>query len=180
MVSDWNRIGIKKDGPTIFTTLGRIPIHTHRQKGFFMKTVHTVIIFPVLLCLLLATPSFGSNWVICEMDNFGVHYYNKEKVKHKSRDIVQVWTRLVFFQEGKEMYALKKRSIIEPMATGYDNLSETLCVYEIDCKREMSRFLSMTDYDEDGNILYKTPRKSNWYYITPSSIKDTLRKTVCK
>jgi len=145
-----------------------------------MKTVNSVIILPALIILLFVTPVLGSNWVVCEMDNFGVHFYNKERVNHRTKDIVQVWTRLVFFDEGRETYILQKRSNIELSAKGYDNLSETLCVFEIDCKREMSRFLSMTDYDVNGNILYKTPKKSNWYYIKPSSIKDTLRKTVCK
>jgi hypothetical protein len=145
-----------------------------------MKTVHSVIL-PVLIILLLVTPSFGSDWVTLERyDNGDVFSYNKVKIKHIKKKIVQVWVKFDYSDEGRKSYihGMKKYG---GSTEGYSNLSQTKTLYRIDCKNEMRQIISSIDYDEDGQILgTSTFDKTKWTDIVPGSTMGTLRNKVCK
>jgi len=45
----------------------------------------------------------------------------------------------------------------------------------------MSRVLSIIEYNNQGVTLYRgSSDKSKWIYIVPGSVKDNLRKKICK
>lgn len=148
-----------------------------------MKTVYSVIFLSFLFIILLVTPVKGSSdWVEYERSNTGnIFLYNKVSVKHRTKDIVQVWYKLVYSDEGREecIQQLKNRGFL--IKEEWDRLSHRLVLKEIDCKNEMSRFLSVIFYDTDGSVLEsKSFDKRDWGYIVPNSNMDILRKTVCK
>ena len=147
-----------------------------------MKTVYSVIV-SVLFVILLVTPVIGSSddWVeygISYDDN--VYFYNKVNIKRTTKDIVQVWGKVVFSKEGREKYIEEMRN--RGMSTeGYDKLSHNLDLEEIDCKNQRYKFLSITHYDTEGRVLNSgSSDESNWSDISPDSTMDTLRKEVCK
>lgn len=121
----------------------------------------------------------SSDWVKCIENNDGVFFYNKKKIKHRTKDIVQIWEKLDFSDDGREKLIEGKRNM-ELSIKGYDKLSHSVVMIEIDCKKGMSRGLSMTDYDTDGVVLYSYDNKQDWSYITPNSLIDTFRKKFCK
>lgn len=146
-----------------------------------MKIVNSLMLLIFLIITLWVSPVFGSDWVKYGKTNLGVHSYNKARIKHRTKDIVQVWNRVVFSSdEGRENYIqiIGKQGL---STEGYESLSYYLNLHEIDCKKGTYRPLSMTDYDTEGNVLFsETSDKSKWDYILPGSIMDSLRKEVCK
>jgi hypothetical protein len=156
---------------------------TNRMKGTDMKTFNSFILLPFLIILLLVTTVNGSSdWVECERSNTGnVLFYNKVSIKHRTEDIVQVWYKLVYSDEGREecIQQLKNRGFL--IKEEWDRLSYRLALKEIDCKKEMSRFLSVIFYDTDGSVLSRDSYdKPKWDYMVPGSMMDILRKKVCK
>ena len=148
-----------------------------------MKTINSVIFLSFLIILLLVTSVNGSSdWVEYERSNTGdVLLYNKVTVKHRTKDIVQVWYKLVYSDEGREerIQQLKNRGFL--ITEDWDRLSYRLALKEIDCKLEMSRFLSVIFYDTGGRVLSSDSYdKPNWDYMVPGSMIDILRKKVCK
>lgn len=121
----------------------------------------------------------SSDWVECMKNNDGVFFYNKKRIKHRKKNIVQIWEKLDFSDEGREKWIEGKRNM-ELSIKGYDKLSHSIGMIEIDCKKGMSRGLSMTDYDTDGIVLYSYDNKQDWSYITPDTLIDTFRKKFCK
>jgi hypothetical protein len=148
-----------------------------------MKTIYSVIFLPCLIILLLVTPVIGSSddWVeFGRLTNGDVFLYNKVRIKHRTKDIVQVWDKCVYSDEGRETEIQEKRKR-GSSTEGYDNLSNTMSLIEIDCKKQMSQFLSITDYDTDGKILFNHSYDNpTWSHILPESAMDVLRGKVCK
>ena len=156
-------------------------ITNDKIKEIDMKKVYSVIFLPFLIILLLVTPVFGSDWVEYGRSKSGsVFLYNKVNIKHRTRNIVQVWCRLVFSKEDRENRIQNRRN--RGVSTeGYDKLSHALLLNEINCKKLEIHTLSITEYDTDGSVLYsRSSDKSDWSYIPPDTIWDKLRKTVCK
>ena len=142
-----------------------------------MKTIYSVMFLPFLIILLLVTSVIGSSeWEIYEISVSGIHSYNKIKVKETAKDIVQVWTTLMYSDEGKEKYIKAGLS-----SKGHENISHHLSLYEIDCKKELQRNISFTLYDTNGGVLktiqFEEPK---WSYIVPMSTINSLREKVCK
>jgi len=145
-----------------------------------MKLIHSVIFLSVLIVLLPVTPVLGSDWVEYGKTSLGdVYSYNKVKIKHR-KNAVQVWVRFVYSDEGRKRYIQGMRKY-GGSTEGYDNLSQTLTLYEINCEKGMSRVLSIIEYNNQGVTLYRgSSDKSKWIYIVPGSVKDNLRKKICK
>lgn len=148
-----------------------------------MKTISSIISLPFLIIILLITPVMASSdeWVEYDMSKNGnIYSYNKVNIKHRTKNIVQVWIKEVFSDEGRE-------KIIQPLSKGgltteeWEKLSHTLVLDEIDCKKRKSRILSITYYNTDGKGFFiHSYDKAEWDYIVPRSMMNTLRKKVCK
>ena len=147
-----------------------------------MKTVYSVIFLPCLIILLLITPVIGSSddWVEYGRSyNDNVYFYNSVRIKPTTKDIVQVLTKKVYSDVGKQEY-IEERRKVDFTTEGYDKLSHTLDLYEIDCKKKMNNLLSISHYDMDNKILYHhSYDKPDWNYIISSSMFDYLREIVC-
>jgi hypothetical protein len=152
------------------------------MKGTEMKTIRSVIFLSFLIILLLVTPVIGSSddWVEYIRDDGDVYSYYKVIIQHKPKDIVRVWTKMVFSDESREkcIQHEKQRGL---STKGWDKLSEYQYLQEIDCKKKRFLKISIIYYDTDGNILYTFPyHRPDWDYIIPDTRLDILRKKVCK
>ena len=58
----------------------------------------------------------------------------------------------------------------------YENLSYSLELWEIDCRKKTDRLLSVNLYSVEGRILYTKPAKSR----LSESLGKSLSETVCK
>lgn len=123
------------------------------------------------------TPVIGSNvWKVIQMDNNdNVFSYNTVSIRHQTKNVVQVWEKKVYSQKGRE------KRIQDVTKKGYDKLSHSLHLVEVDCKKGMSRFLSITDYDKNGLTLNSESfDKPEWDNIIPDTTMDILREKVCE
>jgi hypothetical protein len=148
-----------------------------------VKKVYSVIFLPYLIVLLLVTSVDGSSdeWVALGDDSYGDTFlYNKSKIEHITTDIVRVWDKVVYSDEGGKRWI--QFNIKGTYSTeGYDKLSHTLFLTEIDCEKERYRHLSLTDYDKDGMVLTgRSYNEPHWSDIPPNSVMNTLRNEVCK
>ena len=146
-----------------------------------MKTVYSVIFLFCLIILLPVTPVYGSDWRELGTDNDGnFRLYNKDSIKYRTKNIVQVWTETVFSDESRKNYIQHRRK--RGLSTEkWDKLLHILVLQETDCKKKKSQILSIVHYDTNGNVLItQTYDKPEWRYIVPGSAYDNLRKKVCK
>jgi len=146
-----------------------------------MKKISSVVSLSVLVLLLLVTPVIcSSDWVEYGESRDGISSYNKVSIKHLTKDIVQVWSKIDHSDEGRnKLIQLLSKTGSTP--EGWDKLSHSLYFMEIECKKGMSRYLSKRFYGGDGGVLYSMDLdNSKWDYISPDSMGNTLRKEVCK
>jgi hypothetical protein len=146
-----------------------------------MKPVYSVIFSLFLIPLLLVTPAIGSSdWVEYGKSNNGdIYSYHPGSMKHKTKDIVHVWVKLVFSDEGRTDYVNRLKKSGES-TEGYEKLSHTLSLVEIDRKRSKIRILYGSEYDKDDKELFRGSRDAPWKDILPDSTEDILRKKIIK
>jgi len=144
-----------------------------------MKTFLSLL--SVLFVLIFVSPVFGDNWIQYGTGSQGnIYSYNKDTVKWKTNNIVQVWKREDFSVEGREkrIQGLIGKGL---PTNGYDKFSHEMGLIEIDCEEMKRNLLSIVDYDTDGNVLLSSSyNEPDWRYIVPGSVGDGLRKEVCK
>jgi hypothetical protein len=69
---------------------------------------------------------------------------------------------------------------VKKLGKGYEKLSYTIRLQEIDCKNEKTRLLSVTYYFQGGEVLKTLKQESAWRLITPGSIDERLYQRVCQ
>jgi hypothetical protein len=97
-----------------------------------MKTIYSVIFWPFLIILLLVTPGNGAaeNWVDYWVSPKGnIFSYDNVSVIHGTKDVVQVWGKEVFSDEGR-VKQIKLMRKMELSTKGYDKLSHILILYQ--------------------------------------------------
>jgi uncharacterized protein YxeA len=124
----------------------------------------------------------SSDWMEYSRSKDGdVYSYDKGNIKKgRGKHIVQVWEKEVYSDEGKEK--LIQDMTQKGLATkGYEKLSYTITLYEIDCYNRSGGILSITHYDKNGVVLYNglSSDEPKWEPIKLDSIWDTLRTKVC-
>jgi len=155
----------------------------NKIKGIDMKKITSVIsLLFIVLFIFVGNVYSSSDWVEYKTDKDGdVYFYKKVNVEKKDGNhLIQVWDKIVFSDEGREKYIqiLKK---IGSSTEGRDKLSYSMTLKEIDCKKERSRDLSISQYDMDGHKIYQGNfDKPEWNYIVPDSIGESFMKKICK
>jgi len=124
----------------------------------------------------------SSDWIEYGTNKNGdVYLYNKGNIeKNKEKYTVQVWTKIVYSNKGREKYI--QNMIKDGLSTkGWDKLSYTMSLFEIDCKKKWNKPLFIIEYDTDNSVLWSDNYDdSKWEYIVPDTKDDTLQKKVCE
>jgi hypothetical protein len=129
----------------------------------------------------------SSSWVSVadNIDNRRL-YYNESKIKYLSKDIITVWTKMVYSEEGKRKiiynFSQGKKNESKFRLDGTYNVDNDMKIYEINCKNKTIKLVNSFTYDENGSlILYHDHSPSNTYeYIIPETVFDNLRRKVCR
>ena len=142
-----------------------------------MQLFYSIISLSFLIILLTVSPVKGSSdWVEYLRTNSGdILSYDKDNIKHATKDIVQVWVKDVLSNE-------RRKNLIDyhKYVNNIETLSHYVSLNEIDCKKRMYRSLSVSGRDTDGNDLFSSSDdNSQWNRIPSKSAWDTLQKTVC-
>jgi len=101
------------------------------------------------------------------------------KIENRIKDVVQVWGRRVFSDEGRKEF-IQDRIDNRLSVEGMDKIDHFNTLYEINCDKKTDRVLSVVSYDTDGKVISSSVVETKWEYIVPNSIGDSFLKIVCK
>jgi hypothetical protein len=150
-----------------------------------MNKIISVISLSFLVLLLLAgcvsssSPLVKSgednDWINFDDNDDGVYSYKKVNIE---KDVVQVWERKVFSDEGRKKH-IQYLTENGYLSEGFDKLSEGRDLIEIDCKALRKRTIYTTLYDQNKEIFIQY-YDEEWSSITPNSHGETILKGICK
>ena len=147
-----------------------------------MKKSFTLAVFlGVFLCL--SGLSTAAEWVSYSTDILDNElFYDHESISFPSKDIVRVWGKRIYSEEGKKDEIAERTRETLP-TYGFSELSHTLCQYELNCNTRERITVGCSHYSNSGNVLdsFNVPKEQQkWKPIYPDSVANTLRKTVCE
>ena len=118
---------------------------------------------------------WGADWKFISSTDLYECFYDAENMTRSSKNIVGVWTKLVYTERGIT-------GIVKEFGKHYENLSYSLELWEIDCAKKKQRILSITEYSAEGKILYASSAEGRptWKIIPRQSVDESLYKAVCK
>jgi len=116
---------------------------------------------------------WGADWKLFKKTEDAKFYYDKKDVTPLAQKIVKVWIRQVYTQKGKA-------DMINLVGSRYQNLSYSINSLEFNCGTKLIRFLSMTYYSKNGDVLDLENSPDKWESIPPDSVFEALYKQICK
>jgi hypothetical protein len=148
---------------------------TDQTGGKEMKSLSTKwgVILIVGLALFGFADVWGEDWKLFKKTEDAKFYYDKKDLTPLGQRIVKVWIRQVYSEKGK-------MDMINLVGPRYQNLSHSVNSLEFNCGAKLIRFLSMTYYSKDGDILDLENPPDKWESIPPHSTFDALYKKACK
>jgi hypothetical protein len=135
-----------------------------------------VILFIIGIALFYCAEVWGADWKFISSTDLYECFYDAENMTRSSKNIVGVWTKLVYTERGVV-------KMVKEFGKHYENLSYSLELWEINCAEKKHRLLSTTAYSVEGNILYTNQAGSRpppWKIISRESVEESLYKAVCK
>ena len=145
-----------------------------------MNKRYFVVLAVVLL--LICSVAEGADWKFYGVDNDKCnYYYDVSSVKTLSQGIKKVWTKMQAKNDKCILYNIKMRTVIGLSIKGYKNYSYTIALGKINCALEKASTETVTDYNNEGNVLYSiTPSTEYWEAIVPGSVAYLLYEQICK
>ncbi|WP_298432686.1 surface-adhesin E family protein [Geobacter sp.] len=144
-----------------------------------MKTVCRLLLaLSFVASFNAAATAAGDPWVLLDEDPMLSNYfYDRTSVKKGDDDLVTVRTKAVYTEEGKSD-ALD--TIGHPK--GFEDLSSTVFLYDINCSGDMSRLEKVTHFDSKGGTIksYDLAGKTGWEPIEADTRMSLLRDAVCR
>ena len=136
-----------------------------------------VILFIIGLIISYNVEVWGADWkAYGASEIMGVYYYDASSITHPSKNIVRVWDKIVFSERGV-IDAAKK------LGERYKNTSFAISLTEFECIKKKTRILKCVFYSKDERIILPSseqPSKTEWDFIIPGTMADTLHNAVCK
>ena len=115
-------------------------------------------------------------------DNEGVHSYALEQQSEAFRGNVRAWSRLIYTQNGKNEYILKRKQI-NMFTEGFDGLARRDILYEFKCNKDPMEYAIIEVFEVDGQgktLDYgKTGSSKDWEAIPLGTTIDKLAQTGC-
>lgn len=147
-----------------------------------MKFLKFIILISILLYFVINTSAQGANWKYVDEPGDGSGwYYDSESIINTPEGTTMVWTKAIFSDRGRTDWVLSRTK--NGLSTeGYENLSHTIALLELNCKTREQRIISDTEYDLSGKVLdSRTANKDTrrWVPIIPESMVEALFKKVC-
>ena len=100
-------------------------------------------------------------------------YYDAQSIIRPPEDIFTVWVR----------WNLSKRFVSEFVrehGNKFEKLSYIKQSVEVNCLEKKDRWLSWIDYDNKGKMINSFSSPSEWDFVTPESVGESLYEAVCK
>lgn len=115
-------------------------------------------------------------------DHEGAHYYTVEQDGDVSRGNVRVWSRLIYTQDGKNGYILRRRQR-NIFVEGFDKLKQRDILYEFRCTKDPAEYAIIEVFEVDVHsktLDYgRTGSSKDWEAIPQGTNIDKLAQVVC-
>lgn len=129
--------------------------------------------------LALGSLAEATDWVQYSMSSRRTLFYDASSISHPSKDLVRVWKKTEWSQEGvDQQIALRGKHGLS--TAGYEKYSYTTSMDEINCSTQESRCITFTEYGNDGAMLDSQKGSQDWEAIIPDSAGAELYRQVCK
>jgi hypothetical protein len=106
-------------------------------------------------------------------------FYDAKNISHPSENTVEVWEKQNYTNKGVNF-------VVEELGKKYENLSQLITLWQINCVDKKFRFLSLTYYSKEKTIIYSwkvvysSGRSDEWSPFIMDSLGERLYKAVCK
>jgi len=115
-------------------------------------------------------------------DHEGAHYYVLEHEPSLSNGHVRAWSRLIYTQDGKTNYILRRRQR-NIFVEGFDKVAQRDILYEFECTKNPVEYavIEVFEVDETGKTLDygKIGSSKDWEAIPEGTNIDKLAQIVC-
>jgi hypothetical protein len=116
----------------------------------------------------------GVSWKLYATTDEASYYYDAESITHSSENIVEVSVKLHFTDRGI-------LQMVEEFGERYQNLSEEIESYEINCSEKKFRILSVTRTSKEGEVILRVSRgAAAWTSIPKDSTSEILCEAVSR
>lgn len=144
-----------------------------------MKTRNLQLIIFLAVIFFWAERTFAAEWIFLESVSTGAQYYKQSSVKAVDKNIMRVWVKEIYNDNGK----IKNFSFLKTINKKPINpyiLSHELKLIEINCEKEKIRGCADSIYDKQGNVIAEIPDS---YYarkdFVSKSVYEKIINTVC-
>ncbi len=141
-----------------------------------MKSLFKLLVIFIGFALLTYTEARGADWKLFAETDLYECFYDAEDTIPSSKNIVDVWAKLEYTKKGIA-------GVVKEFGKHYADLSYSLELLEINCPEKKERLLSITEYSEEGKILYANSvqgRLPAWKIIPNKSVDESLYKAICR
>jgi hypothetical protein len=128
---------------------------------------------------LISITSYSQKWIESTQDKFGNKYYIQSDLVSRTSEFgkddatLKIWTK----------HTVKKITVKRSKTKNQVYLNAYIIeLMEYDCGNSKSRVLSRTVYSAKGGVIANNdidPNFSDWEYIIPDSVGETMIKDVC-
>ena len=109
----------------------------------------------IMLALLVFgyTEVWGENWQFYANSNFGECYYDAESLIHPSKDIVRVWTKVIFNEQSVIVTEMVIPLLMRSTSTEKLGVTHCLVLTEYNCMERRFRDVKMIYYYKEGGTF---------------------------
>jgi len=117
--------------------------------------------------------AWGEDWKLYSATEMELWFFDTSSITQPSKNIVRVCVKMDLTEKGV-------LDAVEKLGKKYENLKHSIILWEINCADKKQRRLSATNYDYKGSEINSISLPSQWRFINPESIVESLYKEVCK
>ena len=134
----------------------------------------------LIITLFLSFGAFSQNWIDVTKDKFGNKYLIKSTYFSKGNDndftstptSIKIWTKKIVLKIEDKTSKGKGKIYYNPYI---------IELSEFDCENSKSRVLSRIAYTSKGGVIMSEDLQySDWNFIIPESVGETILNKVCE
>lgn len=134
----------------------------------WLKIKLLVLAIGVGLVIFCDAEIVGADWKYLQKNFQGEFFYDADRIIRSSENAVGIWLKIVYSE-----HFLKEE--------GVDELTQTIGLWEINCKDKKMCLLSSSHHSKEGEVSApQVQLPPEWKSITPGTIMDTLYQVLCK
>jgi hypothetical protein len=130
------------------------------------------VILMVGFIILSYGKAWGEDWRLYGENAFASYYYDAEKIIRPSKNIVRVWSKVVYTKGGAD-------GLVTRLGKRFRGLSFSIELSEFNCSNREYKELQRTFFSRNATYLGEQDNLSLGIVI-PGTITEKLFSTICK